>query len=244
MPTFCVCDLVSTALCGHTCELPAPKHCSIDILHPCMCCACISVVAELLISRTTCQLCCPVQPALSWCGGCPSCAPPLTQHCSPDRGALSRSRLLASKACACRNSSPAVLVPALRTVGNIVTGNDQQTQTIINCGALGCLLHLLNTSHKKSIKKEACWTISNITAGTKEQIQAVRPRRHTLWPVHSLRCTLAHYIRSETIVFANCWGCCQKTGALTVLIGCWLLAGYCQDWLWALTERVRICPGR
>ena len=72
-----------------------------------------------------------------------------------------------------RNSSPSVLVPALRTVGNIVTGNDQQTQTIINCGALNCLLHLLNTSHKKSIKKEACWTISNITAGTKEQIQAV-----------------------------------------------------------------------
>lgn len=44
-------------------------------------------------------------------------------------------------------------------------------QIIINCGALPCLLNLLTTSHKKSIKKEACWTISNITAGTKEQIQ-------------------------------------------------------------------------
>jgi len=66
-----------------------------------------------------------------------------------------------------------VLVPALRTVGNIVTGNDMQTQVIINCGALQCLLQLLTSSHKKSIKKEACWTISNITAGTKEQIQNV-----------------------------------------------------------------------
>jgi hypothetical protein len=28
----------------------------------------------------------------------------------------------------CRHTSPAVLVPALRTVGNIVTGNDMQTQ--------------------------------------------------------------------------------------------------------------------
>ena len=46
-----------------------------------------------------------------------------------------------------------MLVPALRTVGNIVTGDDQQTQTIINCGALPCLLNLLTTSHKKSIKK-------------------------------------------------------------------------------------------
>ena len=27
--------------------------------------------------------------------------------------------------------------------------------------------------HKKSIVKEACWTVSNITAGTKEQINAV-----------------------------------------------------------------------
>lgn len=69
--------------------------------------------------------------------------------------------------------SASVLVPALRTVGNIVTGDDHQTQVIINCGALSCLLNLLTTSHKKSIKKEACWTISNITAGTKDQIQAV-----------------------------------------------------------------------
>lgn len=46
-------------------------------------------------------------------------------------------------------------------------------QVVINCGALNCLLNLLTANHKKSIKKEACWTISNITAGTKEQIQAV-----------------------------------------------------------------------
>ena len=75
--------------------------------------------------------------------------------------------------CASRHQSPSVLVPALRTVGNIVTGDDMQTQIIINCGALPCLLNLLQTTHKKSIKKEACWTLSNITAGTKDQIQAV-----------------------------------------------------------------------
>jgi len=71
------------------------------------------------------------------------------------------------------HESPAVLVPALRTVGNIVTGNDIQTQVILNCGALPCLLNLLGGSHKKSIKKEACWTVSNITAGTRDQIKAV-----------------------------------------------------------------------
>ena len=69
-------------------------------------------------------------------------------------------------------SSQSVLIPALRTVGNIVTGDDYQTQIIINCRALPCLLDLTG-EHKKSIKKEACWTVSNITAGNKDQIQAV-----------------------------------------------------------------------
>ncbi|MQL80811.1 hypothetical protein Taro_013259 [Colocasia esculenta] len=71
------------------------------------------------------------------------------------------------------HSSPSVLIPALRTVGNIVTGDDLQTQCIINYQALPRLLNLLTQNHKKSIRKEACWTISNITAGNKDQIQAV-----------------------------------------------------------------------
>ncbi|KAI3820012.1 hypothetical protein L1987_13868 [Smallanthus sonchifolius] len=45
-------------------------------------------------------------------------------------------------------------------------------ECIIEHGALPCLLNLLTDNHKKSIKKEACWTISNITAGNKEQYQA------------------------------------------------------------------------
>ncbi|NXH41308.1 IMA7 protein, partial [Dicaeum eximium] len=91
-----------------------------------------------------------------------------------------------------------VASPALRAVGNIVTGDDIQTQVrgeefpagnavpatgdltgasfppkvILNCSALPCLLHLLS-SPKESIRKEACWTISNITAGNRAQIQAV-----------------------------------------------------------------------
>jgi importin subunit alpha-6/7 len=74
-----------------------------------------------------------------------------------DAGVCSRLVELLSHPC------PSVLVPALRTVGNIVTGDDVQTQIIINCAALPSLLRLLTEPHKKSIKKEACWTISNIT---------------------------------------------------------------------------------
>jgi hypothetical protein len=70
------------------------------------------------------------------------------------------------------HASTAVQTPALRSVGNIVTGDDVQTQVIINCGALPCLLSLLSST-KDGIRKEACWTISNITAGNSGQIQAV-----------------------------------------------------------------------
>jgi len=62
--------------------------------------------------------------------------------------------------------------PALRTIGNIVTGDDLQTQVVINNAALPRLLVLL-TNEKKAIRKEACWTVSNITAGNVEQIEAV-----------------------------------------------------------------------
>ena len=62
--------------------------------------------------------------------------------------------------------------PALRTIGNIVTGSDEQTQYVVNLGVLK-RLHRLMTSDKPPIKREACWTVSNVTAGSKEQIEAV-----------------------------------------------------------------------
>ncbi|KAG2379162.1 hypothetical protein C9374_007800 [Naegleria lovaniensis] len=65
-----------------------------------------------------------------------------------------------------------VQTPALRAIGNIATGDDIQTQTVLSCGLLQRLPPLLNHT-KKSIRKEVMWTISNITAGTKQQIQSV-----------------------------------------------------------------------
>ncbi|KAH8287859.1 hypothetical protein KR018_003147 [Drosophila ironensis] len=71
-----------------------------------------------------------------------------------------------------RTDEPSVIVPALRTVGNIVTGTDQQTDVVIAAGALPRLGYLLHNS-KGNIVKEAAWTLSNITAGNQKQIQAV-----------------------------------------------------------------------
>lgn len=53
-----------------------------------------------------------------------------------------------------------------------MTGDDLQTQVVIASGALPALLALLS-SPKEGIRKEACWTISNVTAGSPHQIQAV-----------------------------------------------------------------------
>lgn len=65
-----------------------------------------------------------------------------------------------------------VVSAALRAVGNIVTGDDAQTQIILNCNALPALYSLLH-AEKDTIVKEACWTISNIAAGNMQQIQAI-----------------------------------------------------------------------
>lgn len=81
--------------------------------------------------------------------------------------------------------SASVQTPALRSVGNIVTGDDLQTQVVINCGVLPALLALLS-SPKETIRKEACWTISNITAGNVDQIQSVIDNNIVPVLVHTL----------------------------------------------------------
>uniref|UniRef100_A0A0A8ZAZ5 Importin subunit alpha n=1 Tax=Arundo donax TaxID=35708 RepID=A0A0A8ZAZ5_ARUDO len=64
------------------------------------------------------------------------------------------------------HSSSSVLIPALRVVGNIVTGNDEQTQAVINRIVIGPLVHLMQTA-KFDIQREAARAISNVTSGGK-----------------------------------------------------------------------------
>jgi importin subunit alpha-1 len=64
------------------------------------------------------------------------------------------------------------IIPALRTVGNIVSGNDQQTQLVLDSHGLIPIAQLL-MHPKKSIRKEACWVLSNIAAGTPAQLNCI-----------------------------------------------------------------------
>ena len=78
--------------------------------------------------------------------------------------------------------------PALCALGNIVAGNDEQTQHVLDLNVCYKLLPILElkqyvlcSSNKNELKlnkhgillQEACWMISNITAGTEDQIDRV-----------------------------------------------------------------------
>lgn len=65
-----------------------------------------------------------------------------------------------------------VLAPVLRGLGNIITGSFAQTQRILDLGILTPLTQLVSC-HRKTIVKECCWVISNITAGHVTQARAV-----------------------------------------------------------------------
>lgn len=67
------------------------------------------------------------------------------------------------------DSDTSLISPVLRVFGNIVTGNDAQTQIVIDLGIVSKIDQLLN-SCKESIRVEACWLLSNISAGNNEQI--------------------------------------------------------------------------
>jgi importin subunit alpha-2 len=73
------------------------------------------------------------------------------------------------------SSSEGVLIaPSLRCLGNIVTGNDKQTQTVIDSGIFSSMMvAIAKYNNKASIVKEAMWLTSNVAAGTKEQIQSI-----------------------------------------------------------------------
>lgn len=60
--------------------------------------------------------------------------------------------------------------PALRSIGNIVSGSDLQTQMAIDAGVLSSLPKLMHHP-KPSLQKEAAWAVSNIAAGPRQQIQ-------------------------------------------------------------------------
>ncbi|VUZ57340.1 unnamed protein product [Hymenolepis diminuta] len=67
---------------------------------------------------------------------------------------------------------PRLVSPALRSLGNLILGTDEQTQRVLDYGLLEHVAQVL-VKGKSTLVKESCWLISNVTAGTKHQIQMV-----------------------------------------------------------------------
>ena len=120
------------------------------------------------------------------------------------------------------HDSSAVVTPALRVVGNMISGNDQQTQYMLNAGAMPAIFALLNHV-KVNIKKEACWALSNIAAGTAQQATALvnyrtPAGRPGIYDVIRLAFEAHHDVRKEALwTLANvCTG--GNVGNIRVLV--------------------------
>lgn len=71
-----------------------------------------------------------------------------------------------------RGTEAKARTPALRTLCNILTGSTEATQAVIDAGVLDVLPNSLK-SPKMQVRKEACWALSNITAGSAAQVELV-----------------------------------------------------------------------
>merc|ERR1712224_985064 len=65
-----------------------------------------------------------------------------------------------------------LMAPALRILGNFASGNEIQTQAVIDAGIINVSLTVLDNP-KKSLRKEMCWLLSNISAGSQRQISSL-----------------------------------------------------------------------
>ena len=63
----------------------------------------------------------------------------------------------------------------LRTLGNVATGSDEQLNYLISINAIPYLEKSLSRN-QKTVRREACWVLSNITAGSTFAITAVLGR--------------------------------------------------------------------
>jgi len=71
------------------------------------------------------------------------------------------------------SKDPSEVAPSLRTLGNIVTGDDSQTDAVIETGVLTSIMPAVLSSNKSSLTREGCWMISNVAAGNATQIQSI-----------------------------------------------------------------------
>ncbi|CUG90062.1 importin alpha homolog, putative, partial [Bodo saltans] len=103
----------------------------------------------------------------------------------------------------------------LRILGNVVTGDDHQTEAALKLGFLDVVEQLARKHAATKFRKELCWSLSNVTAGTNEQIQLVIARpRIVAFVLASLQTTEVAVAKEAAWVVANA---CQGIKDITAL---------------------------
>mmetsp|Transcript_3142 Transcript_3142/g.7211 ORF Transcript_3142/g.7211 Transcript_3142/m.7211 type:complete len:567 (+) Transcript_3142:89-1789(+) len=82
------------------------------------------------------------------------------------------------------SNQPNLLTPCLRTLGNFVSGGQDQTQAVVDASVLDHVCPLL-AYPRKNIRKETCWMLSNIAAGTHYQVDCLVSRTDVMSAVIS-----------------------------------------------------------
>ena len=112
-----------------------------------------------------------------------------------------------------------VATPAQRIVGSLTSGCERHTQAAIDGGALPGLVPLLR-SGRRAVRREACWAVSNIAAGTHVQIGALLATRGMLDAVLEAMRGAEWHVRKEAA-----WVICNAAAAGSPAHVCTLVAG-------------------
>lgn len=99
--------------------------------------------------------------------------------------------------------SMGILIPSIRILGNVSTGSVEHGNELLANNVLEPLEKVLE-HYKKVVRREACWVISNITAGSRQQVEAVLGRNSLLQKILGMFETDSNDVKREICyVFSN-----------------------------------------
>jgi hypothetical protein len=71
------------------------------------------------------------------------------------------------------NNNLTILAPAMRALGNLVSGEDTQTDVVLQCSEFLPRVFELTSHPRKIIRKESFWIIANLAAGKKDHADLI-----------------------------------------------------------------------
>eukprot|EP00178_Gracilaria_changii_P007837 TRINITY_DN24422_c0_g1_i1.p1 TRINITY_DN24422_c0_g1~~TRINITY_DN24422_c0_g1_i1.p1 ORF type:complete len:114 (-),score=12.11 TRINITY_DN24422_c0_g1_i1:262-603(-) len=99
--------------------------------------------------------------------------------------------------------SMAILIPSIRILGNISTGSADHTNELLKYDVLTPMEKALD-HYKKVVRREACWVISNIAAGNRNQVEAILSRENMMKKILELFETDGNDVKREICyIFSN-----------------------------------------